>query len=65
MGYIYAGIGPGLKATTLRISRNALVAITSEDTGGPANYWASLPSCSNSGPFLPSGLNVLQQLPAM
>jgi hypothetical protein len=66
VGYIYASLIPDGKLTklgSLRISRNALDAIGAEYTSGPPDYWASLPSCSNSGPFLPNGLNVLQQLP--
>jgi hypothetical protein len=63
VGYIYATLGPGAKLYGIRISKNALAAIEAEDKSGPIGYWASLPSCSNSGPFLPNGLNVLQQLP--
>jgi hypothetical protein len=66
VGYIYAGIGVAdgkPVINNISISKNALAAIKGEDTAGPADYWASLPSCSNSGPFLPSGLNILQQLP--
>jgi hypothetical protein len=63
VGYIYASLGPGANLSGIRISKNALAAIEAEGNSGPSDYWASLPSCSNSGPFLPNGLNVLQQLP--
>jgi hypothetical protein len=63
LGYIYASLRPGPVLSNIRISRNALAAIDAEDTSGPVDYWSSLPSCSNSGPFLPNGLSVLQQLP--
>jgi hypothetical protein len=71
VGYIYAGLMPVslnpdekfAKLYDLRISKNALDTIRAEDKSGPSDYWASLPSCSNSGPFLPNGLSVLQQLP--
>jgi hypothetical protein len=68
LGYIYASLIPDRDTgqTTLiglRISKNALDAIESEDKSGPVDYWASLPSCSIAGPFFPGGLNILQQLP--
>jgi hypothetical protein len=63
VGYMYVSLGPGANLSRISISKNALAAIEAEETRGPIDYWASLPSCSNSGPFLPNGLNVLQQLP--
>jgi hypothetical protein len=56
-------VPPHTKLIGLRISKNALDAIHSEVTGGPVDYWASLPSCSIAAPFFPGGLNILQQLP--
>ena len=78
VGYLYVGLNINATKGTLgvdatqgtvglndnfRISSNGLDAIRAEDKPFPPNYWASLASCTNAGPFLPSGLNVLQQLP--
>jgi hypothetical protein len=66
LGYIYVDIAPdrsGILGAHVRISRNAVAGMLGETTAGPATYWDSLPFCSNSGPFLSNGLNILQQLP--
>jgi hypothetical protein len=52
-----------VSVNNIRISSNGLAAIEAEDKPFPPDYWASLASCSNAGPFLANGLNVLQQLP--
>ena len=66
LGYIYVDIAPdsnGGYKSTVRISSNAVEALTGQTKPGPEDYWQSLPFCSNSGPFLSNGLNILQQLP--
>lgn len=63
IGYIYASLGPDHKVKRLALSTNGLAALEAEETTGPVDYWDSLASCATSGPFLPSGLNFLQQVP--
>ena len=67
VGYVFMGVltdkdgNPTIKSFTM--SKNGIDFIYGETADGPSNYWGSLGSCGNSGPFLASGLNVLQQLP--
>ncbi len=68
VGYVYLGIQTykdkrKLVLQSFKISNNAIDFLTGEMRPEPANYWKSLASCGNSGPFLPNGLNILQQLP--
>ena len=66
LGYIYVDVATDahkVVSALVRISKNAVQGMLNETAPGPADYWQSLPFCSNSGPFLSNGLNLLQQLP--
>jgi len=51
-----------VEASNIKISSNAINVLRNQGTQYPGDYWSSLPSCGTAGPFLPSGLNILQQL---
>lgn len=51
------------KVDDFKLSQNAFDLLIQQGGAAPTSYWATLPSCVSSGPFLPSGYNVLQQLP--
>ena len=53
-----------LSVQQLKFSRNALELLTQEASPAPGDYWSLLPSCTVAAPFLPNGLNLLQQLPS-
>jgi hypothetical protein len=69
LGPIYLGLGykdgtmNQLVVDNLLASSNGLYFLTKEATPQPSKYWDLLPSCTESGPFLPNSLNILQQLP--
>jgi uncharacterized membrane protein YgcG len=50
------------ETNNLRVSSNAIDILLKQGKPYPGDYWSSLPSCTTAGPFLPSGLNILQQL---
>jgi hypothetical protein len=65
LGDVYLTIlkdGERVRADHFRVSRNAIDALLQQGAPAPGDYWSSLPSCATAGPFLPSGLNILQQL---
>lgn len=68
VGYLTVGLATPDKdgrthILSMSVSANTIRALLHETDPGPATYWQSLPACSIAAPFLPSGLNVLQQLP--
>jgi hypothetical protein len=54
---------PELRVSSLKISQSAVDLLLAQVRPPKTNFWSSIPPCTTSGPFAPSSLGILQQLP--